>query len=201
MLKYNKELMSLMASNMSSLARSIGGGASGARPRATRRKGGNLWTKIKEGFESVGKYVKDNKLLSKGLALLPGPLAKSASVATGAFGHGRRPRARKRGGNKVMNFLKKSHAYIKSQRLISNALRNNGYARVANVTHALGYGRKKRARRQGGNLKSFIKKAHAYVKDKRIISSALKHFGYDRLGKASHAAGYGRSRRPRRTRR
>lgn len=58
---------------------------------------GDLWS----GIKSAANYVKDNKLLSKGLSLIPHPAAKTASGVASALGLGRRRRVgrpRMRGG-------------------------------------------------------------------------------------------------------
>lgn len=225
-------------SNMGSLARSCGMGAGG---RRRRRQGGNLWDSIKSGFNKVKDFVKEHKLISRGLSLLPHPAAKAAGFSAGLAGYGRRRRAvrrrpirrrggsllgevfsprashglfgrgrRRAGGNKFVDFLKKSHKYVKDKRLISRALRDNGFKRASNFAGALGYGRRRRVvrrrrapirRRAGGSLKSILQKAHAYVKKNRLISNAIKHFGQKRLGNAVHTLGYGRRRRVVRRRR
>lgn len=44
-------------------------------------------------FDVLGKvhdFVKDNKLISKGLSMIPNPYAKGGSVVTGLLGYGKR---------------------------------------------------------------------------------------------------------------
>lgn len=57
--------------------------------------GGGFWSAIKDAVGSVAKFVKDNKLISKGLALIPHAGAQGASKVAGAIGLGRKrgPRA------------------------------------------------------------------------------------------------------------
>src|SRR4051812_48284804 len=57
---------------------------------------GDLWDGIKSVAAPVHKFVKDNKLISKGLALVPGAYSKAGSAAADALGYGKR----KRGGAK-----------------------------------------------------------------------------------------------------
>jgi hypothetical protein len=56
-----------------------------------------------------------------------------------------------------------------------------------------------RKTQRGGNakLKGILKKLNSFAKEKKIISSALDHFGFKKLGAHARLAGYG-ARRPRR---
>jgi hypothetical protein len=55
---------------------------------------GDIWSGIKKGFN----YVKDNKLLSKGLALIPDSRAQTLARGASAVGLGKRRRPRKMKG-------------------------------------------------------------------------------------------------------
>lgn len=52
--------------------------------------GGNFFSSLKNAFMKGHDFVKRNKLLSKGLSLVPHPYAKAASSATNALGYGKR---------------------------------------------------------------------------------------------------------------
>jgi len=134
------------------------------------------------------------------------------------YGMGRRRRRvgrpRRRGGNllsDIGNALSSAHNFIRKNKLIStvgNALGSVGvpYAgAIGKAAGILGYGRRRRRRvrhrRRGGDLRSALSSAHNFVKSKRLISSALKHFGHNKLSAAASALGYGRRRRTRRRRR
>jgi hypothetical protein len=56
-----------------------------------------------------------------------------------------------------------------------------------------------RKTQRGGNakLKGILKKLHSFVKEKKIISQGLQHFGLNKLASHAKLAGYG-ARRPRR---
>ena len=56
-------------------------------------------------LKPVGNFVKDNKLISKGLALIPHPGAKVAAAAAGMAGLGRqrRGRGKQNGGLNALN--------------------------------------------------------------------------------------------------
>ena len=53
----------------------------------------------------------------------------------------------------------------------------------------------------GRGLISHLKKAHDYIKGHKIISSALKHYGHNRLSSIASIAGYGKRMRRRTKRR
>ena len=53
--------------------------------------------------------------------------------------------------------------------------------------------RTKRSRKQRGRgFKDTLRKAHDFVKKRRIISGGLAHFGHPRLAAAARQLGYGR---------
>lgn len=63
-------------------------------------------------------------------------------------------------------------------------------------------GRSRRVRRRtqrGRGVMDVLKKLHAFVKNRRIASGALSHFGYNKAAGAVRALGYGRRRRVRRS--
>lgn len=67
------------------------------RRRVRRRlRGGNIFKKIWSGIKKIGgplhKFVKDNKLISKGLALAPGHIGSIGSSVASQLGYGRRRR-------------------------------------------------------------------------------------------------------------
>ncbi|HVW99982.1 MAG TPA: hypothetical protein VHA52_06080 [Candidatus Babeliaceae bacterium] len=178
----------------------------GRRVRRRRRGGdflgiGNFFRRtLPAGLKKAGQFIKDKRLLSTGIGLIPHPGGKVLATGLRLAGLGRRRRVRRRGGN-LKSMLKKAHEYVKEKRLISSALRHFlPKSNAHKIAHILGYGRRRRVRRRrGGDLKSMLKKAHAYVKEKRLISSALKHFlPKSNASKIAHIMGYGRRRRVRR---
>jgi len=76
-----------------------------------RQAGGSLWSALKSGLSKVGNWIKDKKIISKGLNLIPHPKAQVASNVADQLGFGRRRRRRKQaggakrsGGRKVILF-------------------------------------------------------------------------------------------------
>ena len=67
-----------------------------ARRRPMRGRGffGNLWSGVKSVGSKIGNFVKDQKLISKGLALIPHAGAQAAAKVAGQVGL--RPRRRRR---------------------------------------------------------------------------------------------------------
>ncbi len=66
-----------------------------------RRIGGSFFGNVWNGIKKAANFVKDNKLISKGLALIPHPGAQAAAKVAGTVGIGRRRRRvyrRRRGG-------------------------------------------------------------------------------------------------------
>ena len=61
-----------------------------------RIRGSGLWSWIKKGYNWVKNkaipYVKQNKLISRGLSLVPHPYAQVGSTVAGTLGFGRRRR-------------------------------------------------------------------------------------------------------------
>ncbi len=161
--------------------------------RRRRRVGGSLLSILKRGHA----YVKEKRLVSNALKHFG---HKRLGNAAHTLGYGKRRRVvRRRRGGSLLSLLKKGHDYVKSKRLISSGLRHFGHIRASNFAGALGYGRSRRRRvvrrRRGGSLLSLLKRGHNYVKEKRLVSNALKHFGHKRLGNAAHTLGYGKRKR------
>jgi hypothetical protein len=183
--------------------------------RSTRRRGGNF----SDFINKAGKFIKDNRLISTAVGLIPHPLGKVGAVGLRLAGlgkHRRRPVRRRRVGGNLRSLLtgprlraglSSAHKFVKDQRLISSALKQfmpNSKLHLA--AHTLGYGMRRRKpvrrRRVGGNLRSLLtgprlksglSSAHRFIKDKRLISSALKHFMPDsNLHLAAQALGYGK---------
>ena len=104
--------------------------------------------KLIDFFKKSHAYVKKNRLVSK--ALKDHGFSRASSIA-GILGYGKRKRTVRRrrvGGNKILDFLKKGHAYVKKQRLISKALKDHGFKRASNIAGVLGYGRQPIRRRR-----------------------------------------------------
>ena len=118
-------------------------------------------------------------------------------------------RRRGRGFFQTMgNALSKAHDWIQSNKIISTvsgALSKVGvpYAGAINTaSSALGYGRRRRVgrprvtrRKTGGSLRSILSSVHRFVKDKKLVSGALSHFGHSKLSSAASSLGYGKRRR------
>ena len=142
-------------------------------------------------------------------------------------GQGRRTRrTRRRRGRgffgKVWNGIKKAANYVKDKKLISkiaNLIPHPAAKAVGTAASAVGLGRlrtrrtrrapvrrrRRIVRRRGGasGLRKFLTNAHSFIKQRRLVSGALKHFGQPGLARVAYSLGYGRTtrRRTRRTRR
>ncbi len=119
---------------------------------------------------------------------------------------GLRTRRKRRIGKGFFDVLKSGHDWLKRNKIISTvsgALSKVGvpYAGAINTaSSALGYGRRRKRvvrRRRGGaiNLRGLLSSAHKFIKDKKLVSSALSHFGHNKLSAGAAALGYGRRRR------
>jgi len=56
--------------------------------------GGNFWTSLRQALSGAHKFVKDNKLISRGLSLIKHPAAIPAAEAARMLGYGRHRRMR-----------------------------------------------------------------------------------------------------------
>lgn len=126
----------------------------------------------------------------------------------------RRRRVVRRRGAGLGDWLSKAHNWIKSNKIISSVGSLLGKAGVpyagaiGTAAGTLGYGKRRRPKKRvvrrkkgGANLRSLLSSAHKFIKDKKLVSSALSHFGHSKLSSAASALGYGRRRvgRPKRT--
>jgi hypothetical protein len=114
----------------------------GRRRTVRRRRGGD----IRSVLSGVHSFVKNNRLISKGLrTFLPN---SSLHKAAHALGYGRRRHSvRRRRGGSLRSVLSGVHSFVKSNRLISKGLRtflpNSNLHKAA---HTLGYGRRRHTR-------------------------------------------------------
>jgi hypothetical protein len=153
---------------------------------------GNIWNGIKRAATGAHDFIKNNRLISRGLALIPDARARAAGTAAGALGYGRRRRYRKRrlvGGRKrrarlVGGRKRRYRKRVRRVRVIGGHRRK---------THVIG-GRRKRTMR-GRGIMSALRSAHDFVKRHRLVSRGLNHFGHSRLSSAASALGYGRRRK------
>jgi hypothetical protein len=168
-------------------------------------RGGDLWG-IGNWFKKAGNtvynkvlkpahsYIKEHKLISRGLGLIPHPAGKALGTAAGLAGYGRRRRRVRR---------RKVRRHGGSRYPLLNALWK-GAVGANKIARKAGFGRRRRRvvrrRRRGGAIGTFLKKAHTFIKQRRLVSGALKHFGHVKLASSAHKLGYGR-RRVRRVRR
>jgi len=122
--------------------------------RRRRRIGGSFWSSIGNFFTKTipraattvynkalrpaGQFIKDKKLISKGLSLIPDARAKAASMAADAIGLGRRRRRRR-----VKRRVGRGPLLNLAKDMISKA---------RSAAKKLGYGKRKRrrVRRIGG---------------------------------------------------
>jgi hypothetical protein len=151
------------------------------RRRRLRGRGffGNIWNGIKRVASGAHDFIKNNRLVSRGLALTP---YKGASAAAGALGYGRRRRrvVRRRSGARRLRGGRK----LRSPR-----------------SRMLGGRRKRRVvRRRGRSMRGrgfmdLLRKGHSLLKNHRVVSRVLTHFGHKKLSSAASALGYGRRRR------
>lgn len=76
-------------------------------PKATmggrrRRMGRGFLDTLKSGFNTAKNFVKDNRLLSRGIRMIPGKYSDVAAQAAELAGYGRRRRAPRVGGRIIM---------------------------------------------------------------------------------------------------
>ena len=132
-------------------------------PKATmggRRRMGRGWLDtIKSGFNTAKNFVKDNRLISKGIRMIPGKYSDVAAQAAELAGYGRRRRAPRRMGRGWWDTIKSgfntAKDFVKDQRLISKGIRMipGKYSDVAaQAAELAGYGRRRRAPRVGGRI-------------------------------------------------
>jgi hypothetical protein len=153
---------------------------------------GNIWNGIKRAATGAHDFIKNNRLISRGLALIPDARARAAGTAAGALGYGRRRKYKKR--------------HYKKRRLVGGRKRKvrlvGGHRRK---TRVIG-GRRKRVRKviggrhrkrtmAGRGFLSALRSAHDFVKRHRLVSRGLNHFGHSRLSNAASSLGYGRRKR------
>lgn len=70
----------------------------GRRRRVAPRMGRGWLDTIKSGFNTAKNFVKDNRLISKGIRMIPGKYSDVAAQAAELAGYGRRRRAPRVGG-------------------------------------------------------------------------------------------------------
>jgi len=127
-----------------------GNGRRRMRAPVRRRRGRGFFDSIKRVLSSIGNFVKDNRLISRGLSLIPHPYARVGSTVASSLGLGRRrrrPVRRRRGGN-LKTVLKKAHDFVRTNRLVSRGLQHFGYKKLSAAARALGYGKRMRRRRR-----------------------------------------------------
>jgi hypothetical protein len=118
---------------------------------------GNIWNGIKRAATGAHDFIKNNRLISRGLALIPDARARAAGTAAGALGYGRKRKYRKRhykkrrlvGGRKrkvrLVGGRRKRARFVKRHRLVSRGLSHFKYHGLSNAASSLGYGRRKRS--------------------------------------------------------
>ena len=178
------------------------------RPRKVGRpkRGAGFFSNIGNALSKAHDWVKSNKIIStvgNALGAVGVPYAGAIGKAAGTLGYGMKRRKRNVGGAlNLRSVLSSAHNFVKDKKLISSALKHFGHNKLSAAANSLGYGKPKRKvvrkRKVGGSLKSILSSAHKFVKDKKIISSALKHFGHNKLSAAANSLGYGKkARKPR----
>ena len=186
------------------------GSAMKRRPRKVEK---GFFSNIGNALSKAHDWIRSNKIISS-VSLLGKagvPYAGAIGTAAGTLGYGRRRRAgrprvaRKRGGAiNLRSLLSNAHKFVKDKKLISSALSHFGHHKLSSAASSLGYGRRRmvgrprvtRKRKVGGaNLRSLLSSAHKFVKDKKLILSALSNFGHHKLSSAVSNLGYGKKRR------
>ena len=131
----------------------------GRRRRAPRRMGRGFLDTLKSGFNTAKNFVKDNRLLSRGIRMIPGKYSDVAAQAAELAGYGRRRRAPRRMGRGWWDTIKSgfntAKDFVKDQRLISKGIRMipGKYSDVAaQAAELAGYGRRRRTARVGGRI-------------------------------------------------
>ena len=62
---------------------------------------GDLWDGVKKGVGAIVPFVKDNKLISRGLSMFPNPAAQTGAKVAGMFGLGKKRSGQKGKGKRV----------------------------------------------------------------------------------------------------
>lgn len=132
----------------------------------------------------------------------------------------RRRRVVRRGrGSGLWDLIKSGHNWLKNNKIISTV--GNALAPVLPIAGtigtaagALGYGRRRRVRRRaaggrrrrvvrrgrGDGWRDIAKAVNGFVRQNKLVSKGLSHFGHPKLASAASALGYGRRRVVRRGR-
>lgn len=71
----------------------------------TGQKGKGFFGNIWKGLKKAGEVIKDAKLISTGLSLIPHPLGKAAGAITGQLGVGKRKRKRRQRGGAMVQTM------------------------------------------------------------------------------------------------
>lgn len=184
---------------MSLIERKIGmGKRKPGRPRKVGRpkKGAGLWDDIKGAASSAHNWLKSNKVVSRVAGAIGNVWAPAKAIATAAdsLGYGKK----KGGAFDFKGALSGVNKFLRDKKIVSSALRSLGHPKLAAASASLGYGKPKRkkakkAKKKGGafNLKGALSGVNKFLREKKIVSSALKSLGHPKLAAASSALGYG----------
>ena len=124
--------------------------------RKRRVMGRGFLDSIRSGLSSANDFLRDNRLISRGLRMIPGkysePLANLASTAgygrrTNVMSRKRTARVARRSGRGFMDWVNKANDFLKDNRLISRGLSMipGKYSQpLAALASTAGYGRKRR---------------------------------------------------------
>ncbi len=132
-----------------------------------RRRGAGLWDTLK----SAHNFIRSNKIISTvGNALSGVPIIGNVAGTIGrtaaTLGYGRRRRVRHR--------------------------RVGGRRRVGRPRTRMYTLRRTKRVYAGGSLRSLATSAHRFIRDRKLISGALNHFGHPKLAGVASTFGYGR---------
>ena len=174
------------------------------RPRRVKRRvGGSFFGSIGNAISKASGWLRGNKLIStvgKALGSVGVPYASTIGNVAEKFGYGRRrrrvrrPRVR-RVYRKVGGVRRRRVGRPRVRRVYRKVggvrRRRVGRPRVRRVG---GVRRRRVRRRRGGSLRSIASSVHRFVRDKKLISGALDHFGHPKFASAARSFGYGRRR-------
>lgn len=124
--------------------------------RSTGRKrvmGRGFLDSLRSGLSSANDFLRDNRLISRGLRMIPGKYSQPLASLAETAGYGRRKRTARRSGRGFMDWVNKANDFLKDNRLISRGLSMipGKYSQpLAALASTAGYGR----RRRGGMMLS-----------------------------------------------
>lgn len=184
-------------------------------------------TVYNKALKPTANWIRDNKVLSTAAGYIPHPAGTAVSTGLKLVGLGRRRRVgrpRKRGRGPLMNAalfavqklraLARRSGFGKKRVVRKRVVRKRGGFVMPKGGYPKGllrgmiaFGKKRRAvrRKRGGEnasrstqARSILTKINGLLRQHKVVSRGLSHFGYKRAASVAGLLGYGRKRRVRR---